>query len=88
MSDLAQPFQITLTGLEKHLVVLEEIELVTTEKIGRSRYWRLGPRRLDDAALWIAIYRLLAEGWLRELGSASCGACPVGNGDRGTTFEL
>lgn len=62
VSDLAQPFQITLTGLKKHLAVLEEVELVTTEKVGRSRHCRLGPRRLDDAALWIAIYRLLAEG--------------------------
>jgi DNA-binding transcriptional ArsR family regulator len=45
VSDLAAPFDITLTGLKKHLGVLEEVELITTEKIGRSRHCRLGPAR-------------------------------------------
>ena len=57
VSDLAEPFDITLTGIKKHLGVLEQVELVTTEKIGRSRHCRLGPRRLDDAAQWIADYQ-------------------------------
>lgn len=68
VSDLAQPFEITLTGLKKHLSVLEEVELVTTEKIGRSRYCRLGQRRLDDAALWIADYQRMVEARLDRLG--------------------
>jgi DNA-binding transcriptional ArsR family regulator len=68
VSDLAQPFEITLTGLKKHLGVLEEVELVTTEKIGRSRYCRLGPRRLDDAAFWIADYQRMVEARLDRLG--------------------
>jgi DNA-binding transcriptional ArsR family regulator len=61
VSDLAEPFDITLTGLKKHLGVLEEVELVSTEKIGRSRHCRLGPRRLDDAGQWIADYQRMVE---------------------------
>jgi DNA-binding transcriptional ArsR family regulator len=68
VSDLAQPFEITLTGLKKHLGVLEEVGLITTEKIGRSRHCRLGPRRLDDAALWIADYQRMVEARLDRLG--------------------
>jgi DNA-binding transcriptional ArsR family regulator len=57
VSDLAEPFGITLTGMKKHLRVLEEAQLVTTEKIGRVRMCRLGPRDLGDAATWIDSYR-------------------------------
>ena len=53
ISELAQPFSITLTGMKKHVQVLEEAELVTTRKVGRARVCELGPRRLDDAATWI-----------------------------------
>ena len=53
ISELAQPYGITLTGMKKHVHVLEEAELVTTRKVGRSRVCELGPRRLDDAATWI-----------------------------------
>jgi DNA-binding transcriptional ArsR family regulator len=68
VSELAAPFDITLTGLKKHLGVLEEVELVTTEKIGRSRHCRLGPRTLEDAGHWIADYKRMAEARLDRLG--------------------
>ncbi len=53
ISELAQPYGISLTGMKKHVHVLEEAELVTTTKVGRARVCALGPRRLDDAASWI-----------------------------------
>jgi DNA-binding transcriptional ArsR family regulator len=68
VSDLAEPFDITLTGLKKHLGVLEEVELITTEKVGRSRHCRLGPRRLDDAGHWIAVYQGMVEARFDRLG--------------------
>jgi DNA-binding transcriptional ArsR family regulator len=68
VSDLAEPFDITLTGLKKHLGVLEEVELITTEKIGRSRHCRLGPRTLDDAGAWITDYKRVAEARFDRLG--------------------
>ncbi len=68
MSDLAEPFEITLTGLKKHLGVLEEVELITTEKIGRARHCRLGPRRLEDAGQWIAGYQRMVESRFDRLG--------------------
>jgi DNA-binding transcriptional ArsR family regulator len=68
VSALAEPFDITLTGLKKHLGVLEDVELITTEKIGRSRHCRLGPRTLDDAGRWIADYRRTVEARFDRLG--------------------
>jgi len=68
VSALAEPFDITLTGLSKHLGVLEAVELITTEKAGRSRHCRLGPRRLDDAALWIAHHQRVVEARFDRLG--------------------
>jgi DNA-binding transcriptional ArsR family regulator len=56
ITELAQPFGISLTGTKKHVSVLEEAGLVTTEKVGRTRHCRLGPRRLDDEAQWIATH--------------------------------
>jgi DNA-binding transcriptional ArsR family regulator len=53
VTDLAQRFRMTLTGMKKHITVLEQAGLVTTEKVGRVRTCRLGPRRLEDAAAWI-----------------------------------
>lgn len=62
ISELAQPFGISLTGLKKHVRVLEEAELVSTEKVGRARRCCLGPRRLDDVQAWIEMYgRMLDE---------------------------
>jgi DNA-binding transcriptional ArsR family regulator len=64
ISELAKPFGITLTGLKKHIQVLEDAQLVTTAKIGRTRQCRLGPEQLQDAAQWIHTYR---RQWERRL---------------------
>jgi DNA-binding transcriptional ArsR family regulator len=57
MTELAEPFGITLTGTMKHVRVLEQAGLVTTEKAGRARRCRAAPRRLDDIEAWIESYR-------------------------------
>jgi DNA-binding transcriptional ArsR family regulator len=67
ISELAERFDITLTGIKKHVGVLEAAGLVTTEKVGRVRHCRLGPRRLDDETAWIAEYRRMLEGRLNRL---------------------
>lgn len=59
ISDLADAFQMTLTGIRKHVGVLEQAELVTTRKVGRVRTCRLGPRRLEDETDWIEQQRRL-----------------------------
>lgn len=59
ITDLADKFHLTLTGMKKHVRVLEQAGLVTTAKIGRVRTCRLGPRRLDEEAAWIERYRQL-----------------------------
>src|SRR5690554_2342470 len=64
LGELAAPTGMTLTGLSKHVQVLEDAELVTTEKVGRSRQVRLGTERLDDAMQWITFYQRL---WERRL---------------------
>jgi DNA-binding transcriptional ArsR family regulator len=64
VSELAEPFGITLTGLKKHVRVLEDARLVTTEKVGRTRHCRLGPEGLEDAMHWIQTYR---RQWERRL---------------------
>jgi DNA-binding transcriptional ArsR family regulator len=56
---LAERFQMTLTGMRKHIGVLEQAKLVTTEKVGRVRTCTLGPRRLEEEAAWIENYRRL-----------------------------
>ncbi|MEW9570382.1 ArsR/SmtB family transcription factor [Rhodanobacter sp. Si-c] len=53
VTDLAQRFRMTLTGMKKHVSVLEQAGLVTTEKVGRVRTCKLGPRRLEEEAAWI-----------------------------------
>jgi DNA-binding transcriptional ArsR family regulator len=50
---------MTLTGIKKHVGVLEQAGLVTTEKVGRVRTCKLGPRRLEEEAAWIERYRQL-----------------------------
>ena len=67
ISDLAARFEITLTGIKKHVNVLERSGLVTSEKVGRVRTCRLGPRRLEDEAAWIANYRQMVEARLDRL---------------------
>ncbi|MCU1557392.1 MAG: transcriptional regulator [Microbacteriaceae bacterium] len=64
IGELAAPTGMTLTGLKKHVQVLEDAGLVTTEKIGRSRQCRIGSERLDDAMQWITFYQRL---WERRL---------------------
>ena len=68
ITELAEPFRMTLTGLKKHVQVLEEAGLVTTEKVGRARRCSLGTRDLDDVQLWIEGYRRMLEGRLDRLG--------------------
>jgi DNA-binding transcriptional ArsR family regulator len=50
---------MSLTGMKKHVSVLEQAGLVTTEKVGRVRTCRLGPRRLEEEAAWIEQHRQL-----------------------------
>ncbi|WP_438750618.1 ArsR/SmtB family transcription factor [Pararhizobium sp. O133] len=59
ITELADRFHMTLTGMKKHVGVLEQAGLVQTEKIGRVRTCRLGSRRLEDEAAWIERYRQL-----------------------------
>jgi DNA-binding transcriptional ArsR family regulator len=61
ISELAEPFGISLTGTKKHVQVLEEAGLVRTEKVGRTRLCSAGPQGLDDVQGWIAGYRLMLE---------------------------
>jgi len=68
ISDLAQAFEMTLTGIKKHVQVLEDARLVTTRKDGRVRTCRLGPRDLKDEASWIGKYQEMLEGRLNRLG--------------------
>ncbi len=67
ITDLAQTFGMTLTGMKKHVGVLEQAGLVTTQKIGRVRTCRLGSRHLDQEALWLERYRRLWEARFDEL---------------------
>ena len=59
ITDLAEKFHMTLTGMKKHVGVLERAGLVTTQKIGRVRTCRLGLSRLEEEAAWIENYRQL-----------------------------
>ncbi|NTX06248.1 helix-turn-helix transcriptional regulator [Myxococcus sp. CA051A] len=68
ISELAGSFDMTLTGMKKHVHVLEEAGLVSTEKVGRVRTCKLGPRRLEDEAAWIAGYRRMLDARLDRLG--------------------
>ncbi len=57
ITDLAEKFHMTLTGMKKHVGVLEQAGLVTTKKIGRVRTCQLGPRRLEEETAWLERYR-------------------------------
>lgn len=61
ITELAEPVGISLTGMKKHVRVLEKAELVTTEKVGRARECRLGPRRLEDVQEWMDAYRRMLD---------------------------
>src|SRR5262249_11250167 len=64
---LAETFRMTLTGMKRHVGVLEEAGLVSTEKIGRVRTCRLGPRRLEEETAWLERYRQVWESRFDEL---------------------
>src|SRR3954454_8094200 len=68
VSELAEPFGITLTGMKKHVQVLEDAGLVRTEKVGRARVCALGPHDLDAVQRWIGSYRLMLDERLDRLG--------------------
>ena len=67
ISELAERFDMTLTGMRKHVGVLEDAGLVVTEKVGRVRYCRVGTRRLDEVTSWIESYHRLWEARFAEL---------------------
>jgi DNA-binding transcriptional ArsR family regulator len=67
ITDLAEKFQMTLTGMKKHVGVLEQAGLVTTEKVGRVRTCKLGPSRLEAETAWIEGYRQLWSARFDEL---------------------
>jgi DNA-binding transcriptional ArsR family regulator len=69
ITELAAMFGMTLTGMKKHVAILEEARVVTTEKIGRVRMCRLGPRRLDDETAWITMYQQMLEERMDRLGA-------------------
>ena len=68
ITQLAEPVGISLTGMKKHVRVLENAELVTTEKVGRARQCSLGPRRLEDIQEWMEMYRRMLDERLDRLG--------------------
>jgi DNA-binding transcriptional ArsR family regulator len=57
ITDLADKFGMTLTGMKKHVSVLEQAGLVVTEKVGRVRTCKLGARRLEEETAWLERYR-------------------------------
>jgi DNA-binding transcriptional ArsR family regulator len=67
ITELAETFHMTLTGMKKHVHVLERAGLVSTEKVGRVRTCRLGPRQLAEEAAWIEAYRQLWAARFDEL---------------------
>src|ERR1700739_2834640 len=67
ITDLAEKFHMTLTGMKKHVGVLEQAGLVTTKKVGRVRTCKLGVRGLEEEAAWIEKYRQLWEARFDEL---------------------
>jgi DNA-binding transcriptional ArsR family regulator len=69
ITDLADTFHMTLTGMKKHVGVLEQAGLVVTEKVGRVRTCKLGLRQLDDEAAWIERYRQLWDARFDQLDS-------------------
>ena len=67
ITDLAEKFHMTLTGMKKHVGVLEQAGLVATEKVGRVRTCKLGPRLLDEKTAWLEGYRQLWASRFDEL---------------------
>ena len=69
IGELAAPFGLTLNGVKKHVGILEEVDLVTTTKVGRSRECRLGRAELHDLTRWIDSYRRALERRLESFGA-------------------
>jgi DNA-binding transcriptional ArsR family regulator len=67
ITELANRFHMTLTGMKKHVAILESAGLVATEKVGRVRTCRLGPRQLADEWEWLGEYRQLWAARFDEL---------------------
>ena len=67
ITDLAEKFHMTLTGMKKHVGVLEQARLVTTEKVGRVRTCKLGPCRLEEETAWLERHRQLWASRFAEL---------------------
>lgn len=67
ISELARPYGISLTGLKKHVHVLERAGLVSTEKVGRARRCTLEPGELGEVERWIESYREMVETRLDRL---------------------
>jgi DNA-binding transcriptional ArsR family regulator len=67
ITDLADRFHMTLTGMRKHVGVLEQAGLVVTEKVGRVRTCRIGARRLEEVTAWIERYQQLWDERFGEL---------------------
>ena len=67
ITELAEKFHMTLTGMKKHVGVLEQAGLVTTKKVGRVRTCKVGPRQLEEEAGWIERYRQLWAARFDEL---------------------
>ena len=68
ISELAEPFGMSLTGMKKHVRVLEEAQLASTVKVGRTRLCSRGPRRLDDVREWVDLYRQMVNEQLDRFG--------------------
>ena len=68
ITELAEPFGISLTGMKKHVQVLEDAELVVTEKVGRARRCSLGAQRLESVQGWIEMYRRMLDERLDRFG--------------------
>ena len=67
ITDLAEKFHMTLTGMKKHVGILEQAGLVATEKVGRVRTCKLGARRLEEESAWMEKYRQLWDARFDEL---------------------
>jgi len=67
ITDLAEKFDMTLTGMKKHVGVLEKAGLVITQKVGRVRTCKVGPHRLEEATAWLEKYRQLWAARFDEL---------------------
>jgi DNA-binding transcriptional ArsR family regulator len=67
ITELAETFHMTLTGMKKHVGVLERARLVATEKVGRVRTCKLGPSRLEAETAWVEGYRRLWSARFDEL---------------------